>query len=244
MVDIFAWDVDFALNLQDGDRFAVVFEKRLVDGKMVETGEILSAEFVNDGKVYTAVRFVDSRGEVAYYTPEGNGLRKAFLQTPLDFARISSHFSLGRKHPILNTIRAHKGVDYAASTGTPVKTTADGKITFLGNKNGYGKVVEISHGAKYSTLYAHLSKYKSGFKTGSTVKQGDVIGYVGQTGLATGPHLHYEFRIDGAHVNPETAKFPRSMPMDKAQLAKFKSQTQALVAELNKAKTDLAVAQN
>jgi len=162
----------------------------------------------------------------------------------MDFAKISSHFNLHRKHPILNTIRAHKGVDYSAAIGTPVKTTGDGKIVFRGVRNGYGNVVEIEHGQKYSTLYAHLSGFKSDQKVGSSVKQGDVIGYVGKTGLATGPHLHYEFRIAGQHVNPVTVKLPHSMPMDKALLAKFKTQTQPLVAQLRQAKGDAQVAQN
>ncbi len=244
LADIFAWDIDFALNLQDGDEFTVVYEKLFVDGKEFDTGEILSVEFVNQGKTYAAVRFEDNHGHTGYYTPEGNSLRKAFLQTPMDFAKISSHFNLHRRHPILNTIRAHKGVDYSASIGTPVKTTGDGKIVFQGTKRGYGNVVEIEHGQKYSTLYAHLSKFKSGHKVGSKVKQGEVIGYVGKTGLATGPHLHYEFRIAGKHVNPLTAKLPRALPMDKAILAKFKAQTQPLMAQLQKAKGGELLAKN
>jgi len=244
MADIFAWDIDFALNLKDDDQFTVIYEKLFVDGKEFDTGEILAAEFVNQGKTYTAVRFEDNQGNTGYYTPDGNGLRKAFLQTPMDFAKISSQFDLHRLHPILNTIRAHKGVDYSAPVGTPVKTTSDGKIIFRGQKNGYGNVVEIQHGQKYSTLYAHLSGFKSGQKLGSLLKQGEVIGYVGQTGLATGPHLHYEFRIDGQHVNPVTAKLPRSIPMDKALMAKFNQQTQPLMAQLRQAKVTSQVAQN
>ena len=244
LADIFAWDIDFALNLRDGDQFTVVYEKLLVDGKEFDTGEILSVEFVNQGKTYTAVRFEDNQGNTGYYTPDGNGLRKAFLQTPMDFAKISSHFNLHRKHPVLNTIRAHKGVDYSAAIGTPVKTTGDGKIVFRGTKNGYGNVVEIEHGQKYSTLYAHLSGFKSDQKVGSAIKQGDVVGYVGRTGLATGPHLHYEFRIGGEHVNPVTAKIPRAMPMDNALLAKFKAQTQPFIAQLKQAKGDALLAQN
>lgn len=241
LADIFAWDIDFALNLREGDNFTVVYEKLFVDGKEFDTGDIQSVEFVNQGKTFTAVRFEDNQGNTGYYTPEGNGLRKAFLQTPMDFAKISSHFDLQRKHPILNTIRAHKGVDYSAAIGTPVKTTGDGKIVFRGDKNGYGNVVEIQHGKQYSTLYAHLSAFRSGLKTGSEVKQGEVIGYVGNTGLATGPHLHYEFRINGEHVNPVTAKLPHSMPMDNALLAKFKAQTQPLVAQLKQAKAEAEV---
>jgi len=244
LAEIFAWDIDFALSLKDGDQFTVVYEKLLVDGKEFDTGEILSVEFINQGKAYTSVRFEDNQGNTGYYTPEGHGLRKAFLQTPMDFAKISSQFDLHRMHPILNTIRAHKGVDYSAAIGTPVKTTGDGKIIFQGEKNGYGNVVEIDHGQKYSTLYAHLSGFKSGQKVGSLIKQGDVIGYVGQTGLATGPHLHYEFRIDGTHVNPLTAKLPRAIAMDNALMAKFKAQTQPLLAQLRQAKDNAQIAQN
>ncbi|OAI15926.1 MULTISPECIES: peptidoglycan DD-metalloendopeptidase family protein [Methylomonas] len=244
LADIFAWDIDFALNLREGDQFTVVYEKLFVDGKEFDSGDILSVEFVNQGKVYTAVRFEDNQGNTGYYTPEGNSLRKAFLQTPMDFAKISSHFDLHRKHPILNTIRAHKGVDYSAATGTPIKSTGDGKIIFKGGKNGYGNVVEIEHGQKYSTLYAHLSGFKSGLKTGGSVKQGEVIGYVGSTGLATGPHLHYEFRINGEHVNPLTVKLPHSLPMDATVLAKFKAQTQPLLAQLKQAKGEAQFAQN
>lgn len=241
---IFAWDIDFALNIREGDQLTVVYEKLYVDGKEFDTGEILSAEFVNQGKTYAAVRFDDNEGNNGYYTPEGHSLRKAFLQTPIEFARISSHFNLHRKHPVLNTIRAHKGVDYAAPTGTPVKTTGDGTIAFRGVKRGYGNVVEIKHGQKYSTLYAHLSGFKSGDKVGSKVKQGAVIGYVGKTGLATGPHLHYEFRIGGKHVNPLTAKLPRTLPTSKAFLAKFKAQTQPLLAQLQQAKGGELLAKN
>ena len=244
MSDIFAWDIDFAQNLQEGDQFTVVFEKLYVDGKEFDSGDILSVEFINQNKTYTAVRFEDNQGHTGYYSPEGQGLRKAFLQTPLDFAVISSNFDLHRMHPVLNTIRAHKGVDYSAPIGTPVKTTADGNIVFRGKKNGYGNVVEIEHGEKYSTVYAHLSGFKSGQKLGSPIKQGDVIGYVGKTGLATGPHLHYEFKIDGQHVNPVTAKLPRSLPMDDALLAKFKAQTQPLMTQLKIAKGETQVAQN
>ncbi len=244
LADIFAWDIDFALNLQDGDEFTLVYEKLFVDGREFDTGDILSVEFVNQGKTYTAVRFEDNQGHTGYYTPEGQSLRKAFLQTPMDFAKISSHFNLHRRHPILNTIRAHKGVDYAAAIGTPVKSTGDGKIVFQGVRHGYGNVVEVQHWQKYSTLYAHLSGFKSGHKVGGTVQQGEVIGYVGKTGLATGPHLHYEFRIAGQHVNPLTAKLPRSLPMDTAVLAKFKAQTQPLMAQLHKAKGEALLAKN
>jgi len=222
LADIFAWDIDFALNLKDGDRFTVVYEKLYVDGQEFDTGEILSAEFINQGKYHIAVRFEDNQGHTGYYTPEGNSLRKAFLQTPMDFAKISSHFDLHRKHPILNTIRAHKGVDYSAAIGTPVKTTGDGKIVFRGEKNGYGNVVEIDHGTKYSSLYAHLSGFKSGLKVGSSIKQGEVIGYVGWTGLSTGPHLHYEFRVNEVARDPNSIVVPQAIALAGIELQQFR----------------------
>ena len=244
LADIFAWDIDFALSLRDDDQFTLIYEILFVDGKEFDTGEILCAEFINQGKTYTAVRFEDNQGHSGYYTPDGHALRKAFLQTPIDFAKISSHFSLHRKHPILNTLRAHKGVDYTASIGTPVKATGDGKVSLRGVKSGYGNVVEIQHGSKYSTLYAHLSGFRNGLKEGHSIRQGDIIGYVGKTGLATGPHLHYEFRINGEHINPLSAKLPRSIPMDSTLLNKFKAQTQPLIAQLQQAKGAPMVAQN
>lgn len=244
LADIFAWDIDFALNLRKGDKFTVVYEKILVDNKEIDTGNIISAEFINKGKAYTAVRFEDKQGNANYFTPDGKSMRKDFLRTPVDFSRISSHFNLKRKHPILNTIRAHKGVDYAASTGTQIKTTGKGKITYRGRKGGYGNVVIVQHGQKYSTLYAHLSKFRKGQKVGNYVQQGQVIGYVGQTGRATGPHLHYEFRVNGIHRNPLTVKLPHAQPIDESLLAEFKEQTQPLLTQLNKAKATDLVAQN
>lgn len=236
LTDIFAWDIDFATNLRNGDYFTVVYEKKIVNGKETDTDEIIAAQFTNQGSTYTAVRYIDEAGNTSYYTPDGQSMQKAFLSTPVDFARISSHFDLKRKHPILNRIRAHKGVDYAARTGTPVKTTGDGEVIFCGRKGGYGQVVIIKHGDRYETLYAHLSNFKRGLQVGNHVKQGDVIGYVGQTGLATGPHLHYEFHVDGVYRNPETVKLPNSLPISKNLLADFKSQTQPFLAQLNQIK--------
>jgi len=244
LANIFAWDIDFALNLRKGDHFTVVYEKRLVDNKEFGSGEIISAEFVNQDHSFTAVRFKDKNGDTSYFTPEGKSMRKAFLRTPIEFARISSPFNLRRKHPVLNRIRAHKGVDYAARTGTPIKSTGDGKITFRGRQNGYGRVVIVQHGRKYSTLYAHMSKFKKGQRKGNRVKQGDTIGYVGKSGLASGPHLHYEFRVNGVHRNPLTVKLPHAEPIKKSLLAKFKKQTQPLIAQLNKAKASSLLAQN
>ncbi|MCK5478518.1 MAG: peptidoglycan DD-metalloendopeptidase family protein [Methylococcales bacterium] len=244
LADIFAWDIDFALSLRKGDQFTVVYEKVFVEGKEIDTGNIISAEFVNQGHPYTAVRFEDKNGKANYFTPDGKSMRKAFLRTPVDFARISSHFNLKRKHPVLNRIRAHKGVDYAARSGTPIKTTGDGKIVYRGRKGGYGRVVIVQHGQKYSSLYAHMSNYKRGQRVGNHVKQGQVIGYVGKSGLATGPHLHYEFRVNGVHRNPLTVKLPHALPIKKSLLAEFKQQTQPLLAQLNKAKASTLLAQN
>ena len=243
LASIFAWDIDFALDLRKGDEFTIVYEKKMVNEKMIRSGNILSAEFINRGQVYRAVQFVDKQGVTNYFTPEGKGMRKAFLRSPVDFARISSKFNLKRKHPVLNKIRAHKGVDYAARTGTPIKTTGDGKIIYRGVKGGYGRVVIVQHANKYSTLYAHMSNYKKGQKRGSYVKQGQVIGYVGKSGLATGAHLHYEFRVNNVHKNPLTIKLPHSNPIKKSLLASFKKQIAPHLAKLNKATSANLLAQ-
>ncbi|PKM10784.1 MAG: peptidase M23 [Gammaproteobacteria bacterium HGW-Gammaproteobacteria-3] len=232
LAEIFAWDIDFALDIKENDSFSILYEKFYAAGKEVGSGAILAAEFINQGTSYRAVRYQDKQGHAHYYTPEGNGMRKAFIRTPVDFARISSPFNLKRRHPVLNRIRAHKGVDYAAVRGTPIKCTGDGKIIFQGRQNGYGRVIIIQHGEHYSTLYAHLSAFSKNFKTGSTVKQSDIIGYVGQSGLASGPHLHYEFRIDGEHRDPLTVKLPNSAPVSPALLADFKAATRPLLAQL------------
>ncbi|MCF3992042.1 peptidoglycan DD-metalloendopeptidase family protein, partial [Pseudomonas aeruginosa] len=200
--NIFGYDIDFALDLREGDEFDVIYEQHKVNGKQVATGNILAARFVNRGKTYTAVRYTNKQGNTSYYRADGSSMRKAFIRTPVDFARISSRFSLGRRHPILNKIRAHKGVDYAAPIGTPIKATGDGKILEAGRKGGYGNAVVIQHGQRYRTIYGHMSRFAKGIRAGTSVKQGQIIGYVGMTGLATGPHLHYEFQINGRHVDP------------------------------------------
>lgn len=241
LVDIFAWDIDFALDIQEGDQITVLYEKLFVNGHEIDTGDIIAAEFINRGKAHTAVRYEDNAGNRSYYSPDGQRMQKAFLRTPVDFARISSHFNLHRKHPVLNKIRAHKGVDYAAKPGTPVKSTANGKIIYRGWQRGYGRVVIVQHGKKYSTLYAHLSRYKKGHRIGSNIRQGEVIGYVGSSGLATGPHLHYELRVNGVHRNPLTVRLPDTTPIDQSLFADFKQQTQPLLSQLEQAKaTSLA----
>lgn len=240
--DIFGYDIDFAQDLHPGDQFSVVYEQLFKDGKKLRDGDILAAEFISQGQRYRAVRFTGTDGNTAYYTPNGQSLRKAFIRTPVDFARISSPFNLRRLHPILHTIRAHKGVDYAAGTGTPIKATGDGKISFKGVKRGYGNVVTINHGAGVETLYAHLSRFRSGLSNGSRVRQGQVIGYVGKSGLATAPHLHYEFRIGGLHKNPVTVPLPRANPVSPRQMTAFRAQSNPLIAALDQTSTKVASA--
>lgn len=233
LANIFGWDIDFALEIRAGDQFSVVYQQDYLDGDKLRDGPILASEFINQGKTYRAVRYVDSKGRTDYFTPEGKSVRKAFLRTPVKFARISSRFNLRRKHPVLNRIRAHKGVDYAASKGTPVRASGDGRIVLRGRKGGYGKTVIIEHGGGISTLYAHLSKFSSKRRKGKRVMQGTVIGYVGQTGLATGPHLHYEFRVNGAHRNPLKVKLPPAKPIDRKSRSDFLVKTQPLIAQLD-----------
>ncbi|CAG7856642.1 murein DD-endopeptidase [biofilm metagenome] len=240
LTQIFSWDIDFVTNLHAGDRFTVVYERGGFNGQ----DDIVAAEVINRGKTYKAVRYIDKEGYANYYSPEGKALQKAFLSTPVDFARISSHFDMHRFHPVLHRIRAHKGVDYAARTGTPVKATGSGVVTFLGRKGGYGQVAIIQHGDRYETLYAHLSGFKSGLREGRNVKQGEIIGYVGQSGLATGPHLHYEFRVNGIHQNPLTAQLSNSIPLKSTELAEFKSQIQDPLAKLNIIKANSLFAKN
>lgn len=241
---IFAWDVDFAFNLKPGDQFTIIYKSGDNLGGERKPEQIIAAEVLTRGNIFTAVRYKDQNGFANYYSPEGKSLHKAFLRSPVDFARISSHYSSHRKHPVLNRIRAHKGVDYAARTGTPVKSAGDGVVSFLGRKGGYGQVLMIKHGDHYETLYAHLSGFKRGLRNGTTVRQGEVIGYVGQTGLATGPHLHYEFRIDGEHKNPESLSLDHSMPLAPQQMADFNSQTRPLLAQLYRIKASSLLARN
>lgn len=233
LAEIFGWDIDFALDIRQGDTFRVLFEENYVDGESIGYGDIVFAEFVNQGKQYQALRYADHLGQASYYTPDGYSLHKAFIRTPVNFSRISSKFNLSRQHPVLHTIRAHKGVDYAAPTGTPVKATSDGKIIYAARKGGYGNVIEIQHPNRYSTLYAHLDRFAPQVKYGTSVKQGQVIGYVGSTGLATGPHLHYEFRIDGVHHNPLTVPLPKAYPILASDKPHFEVYADRVLALLN-----------
>ena len=233
LASVFGWDIDFALDIRSGDQFSVVYEEKYLDGEKIKDGNIVAAEFVNAGQRYRAVRYTDSQGNTDYYSPDGHSMRKPFLRTPVDFARISSKFNLKRKHPILNRIRAHTGVDYAAATGTPVKASGDGKIIHRGNKGGYGRTIIVRHGSRYSTLYAHMHRYARNTQVGRRVKQGQIIGYVGKSGLATGPHLHYEFRVNGMHRNPLTVKLPDAKPLPATEMSRFKSATGVQFARLD-----------
>lgn len=234
MANIFGYDVDFAKEIRQGDRFEVLYEEKQVDGERVGTGNILAARFTNRGNTYTAVRYTDANGHTSYYRADGTSMRKAFIRTPVEFARISSRFNPGRRHPVLNKIRAHKGVDYAASTGTPIKATGDGRVVHVGRKGGYGNTVVIKHGQTYQTLYAHMSRYASGIRVGSNVSQGQVIGYVGATGLATGPHLHYEFQVNGVHVDPLSVRLPASDPIPQRERSAFLALSNQLMASLDR----------
>ncbi|MGB6212670.1 MULTISPECIES: peptidoglycan DD-metalloendopeptidase family protein [Pseudomonas] len=239
MASVFGYDLDFAQDIRQGDEFDVIYEQKVVNGKAVGNGPILSARFTNRGKTYTAVRYTNKQGNSSYYTADGNSMRKAFIRTPVDFARISSKFSLGRKHPILNKIRAHKGVDYAAPRGTPIKAAGDGKVLLAGRRGGYGNTVIIQHGNTYRTLYGHMQGFAKGIKTGGSVKQGQVIGYIGTTGLSTGPHLHYEFQVNGVHVDPLGQKVAMADPISKGERARFLAQSQPLMARMDQEKATM-----
>lgn len=232
LADIFGWDIDFALEIRSGDRFTVIFEEDYLNGEKLRDGPILAAEFINQGRRYQALRYVDETGRADYFNPEGRSMRKAFLRAPVDFRRISSKFTKERWHPVLGKKRPHRGVDYAAKTGTPIRAAGDGKIIFRGKKGGYGRTVIIQHGQTYTTLYAHLSRYIKKVKKGSRVKQGQTIGYVGKSGMATGPHLHYEFRVNGVHRNPLTVKLPAAQPIAKKYRDDFQIKIEPLKSQL------------
>jgi murein DD-endopeptidase MepM/ murein hydrolase activator NlpD len=233
LADIFGYDIDFVLDIQPGDSFVVTYTEVLQDGKYLQDGPVLAARFINKGRQYLAVRYVGPAGSADYYSPQGASLHKAFLRAPLEFTRVSSPFSLHRMHPILNTIRAHKGVDYAAPIGTPVRAAADGRVLFAGVRGGYGNLVELDHSRGITTVYGHLSRFAHGLHAGQHVSQGEVIAFVGMTGLATGPHLHYEYRVDGVFKNPQTVKFPESLPIDGPLRADFLAKSAPLLASLN-----------
>jgi murein DD-endopeptidase MepM/ murein hydrolase activator NlpD len=233
LAGIFGWDIDFALDIRNGDTFSVVYEELYLDGEKVGDGNIIAAEFVNNNETYRAYRYTDSNDKTEYYSPDGKSMRRPFMRTPVDLARISSHFNLRRKHPVLNKIRAHKGVDYAAPRGTAIKATGDGKVVHRGRKGGYGNTIILRHGNTYTTLYAHMSKYSKNTSVGSRVKQGQIIGYIGSTGLATGPHLHYEFRVNGLHRNPLKVKLPSANPLPDSEMDRFQASIQPMIVQLD-----------
>ena len=232
LAGIYAWDIDFALDIRRNDWFAVVYEEVWQDGEKLRDGEIIVAEFSNQGRSYRAVRFPDEDGRPSYYTPEGENMRKAFLRAPVHFTRVSSNFNPNRLHPILKTRRPHQGVDYAARTGTPIMAAGDGKVISSGPNGGYGRTVVLQHGGNVTTLYAHMSRIAPGARVGRRVRQGEIIGYVGMTGLASGPHLHYEYRVNGVHKNPRTVDLPKAEPIPAARRAEFAAVTTPLIAEL------------
>ena len=233
---IFAWDVDFVLDIRSGDNYYIQYEEVWQDGEFVTDGEIIAAEFNNNGRSIQAIRFKDKNDRSDYFTPEGNSVRKAFIRNPVDFTRISSNFNPNRRHPILNTIRAHRGVDYAAPRGTPIKASGDGKVIFRGTKSGYGKAVILQHGGNITTLYAHMSGFAAKARLGSRVRQGQTIGYVGATGLATANHLHYEYRINGVHRNPRTVSLPDAKPIADEYREKFLATAKPIIQELEQFK--------
>ena len=243
LAKIFGWDIDFALDIREGDSFSVVYHTLHHEGEKIKDGDILVAEFINQGNVYRAVRYTDPEGNSGYYNPQGENMHKPFLRTPVDFTRISSRFGR-RNHPVLNKIRNHAGVDYAAPRGTIVRSAGDGKILFQGKLRGYGKTVIIEHGAGYRTLYAHLQNYNKKLYIGSAVKQGQTIGYVGSSGLATGPHLHYEFLVNGERRDPLNIKLPTAKPIDEKYLADFKQKTQTYLAMLTGTSNSLLAMSN
>ena len=232
LANVFAWDIDFVLDIREGDRFTAVYEQVFQNGKYLRDGEVLAAEFVNNGKVYRAVRFVTD-GHAGYYTPAGAAMRKAFLRAPLEFTRVSSAFNPHRHHPILNLIRGHMGTDYAAPIGTPVHAAGDGHVSFAGQRGGYGNAIVLTHGANVSTLYGHMSRFARNMHVGTRVQQGEVIGYVGMTGLATGPHLHYEYLTGGVHRNPQTVQLPGAEPLRAQDLQRFRDMAAPLLAGLS-----------
>jgi murein DD-endopeptidase MepM/ murein hydrolase activator NlpD len=232
LTDIFGGDIDFHRDLRKGDKFSVIYETESHQGKTIGVQRILAAEFINDGRSYRAFWYQPENGNGGFYTAEGRSVKKAFLRSPLEFSRISSGFSNARYHPVLRETRAHRGIDYAAPTGTRVKTTGDGVIDFAGIRGGYGKVVMVRHPGNRTTVYGHLSGFATGIKQGARISQGEVIGYVGATGIATGPHLHYEFRVDGIHRNPLTIALPDAAPLDHTQLSVYKAQVADLTTQI------------
>ena len=243
LAEVFRYDIDFAQELQPGDSFTIVLSQVWRDGSFLHDGDILAAEFVNAGRTYRAVRYTLPDGRTEYYTPDGKALRKAFLLAPVQFSRISSGFGL-RWHPILNRMRAHRGIDYAAPVGTPIRAAGDGRVKFKGVEGGYGNVVMLAHANGVETVYGHMSRFANGLAVGKHVKQGELIGYVGMSGLATGPHLHYEYRVGGVHRNPASIKSLPAEPIPAALRPDFEAKSRVLLASLDAATQHTQLADN
>ena len=225
LAQIFQWDVDFVLDIRPGDEFFALVEEQYLDGEFIGFGNIVSARFINQGRAYTAVRYTTQDGVSDYFDAQGLSMRKAFLRAPVEFSRISSSFNLRRKHPLYKTVRPHRGIDYAAPPGTPILAAGDGRVEIASRTKPNGRYVVLKHGEQFVTKYLHLSKFARGIKAGRRVKQGQVIGYVGSTGYATGPHLHYEFLVNGVHQNPRTVSLPQAKPVSKQEVARFRERT-------------------
>ena len=232
IAEMFESQIDFSTDLRRGDHFNVIYEGSYDQGELVKTGEVLAAEFVNNGKTYRAVGYRDASGEMQYYTPDGKSLHKSFLRSPLEFTRVSSSFSTGRFHPILQRIKAHQGVDLAAPIGTRIKASGDAVVDFVGQKGGYGNVIVLKHENNVTTVYGHLSRFAEGLHKGEKIAQGDVIGFVGMTGLATGPHLHYEFMVNGVHLDPMTVALPKADPLTGQNKIAFDAISSQLTAQI------------
>lgn len=232
MTDIFNQDINFTRDIRDGDQFTIVYKAFYIENKLVGSGDIIAVTYRNRGKVFQAVRHTNRSGRSDYFTPEGKSLKKAFTRYPVKFSHISSTFSLSRYHPVLHYRRAHKGVDLAARIGTPIMATGDGRIDIIGRQNGYGNMIKIKHNSTYSTIYGHMLKFQKGLSKGSFVKNGQIIGYVGQTGLASGPHCHYEFHVNNQPRNPATIQLPRGDGISGRELGRFKGNTNTLLAQL------------
>ena len=232
MVDIFHWEIDFSREVRAGDQFSILYQAQYVDDNLVNVGNILALSYTHRGTVHAAVRYKNAHGDYDYFTPNGNSLKKAFSRYPLQFTHISSPFSLSRQHPILHYSRPHKGVDLAAPIGTPIRSTGDGIISQIGRQNAYGNMITITHSNMYSSLYGHLLRFQKGLSRGSRVKRGQIIGYVGQSGLATGPHCHYEFHVYHQARNPMTIALPHADPIAKKNLGSFKNNANRILASL------------
>lgn len=242
LAQIFQWDIDFVLDIRKGDEFYVLFEERYLDDNFIGYGDILAAEFVNQKQSYRAVLYLDNDGRSGYFNPDGKNMRKAFLRAPVEFSRISSNFNLRRKHPLYNRTMPHRGIDYAAPTGTPILAAGDGRIQTASKSNANGNYIVLQHGEQFVTKYLHLSRFARGVRSGSRVEQGQVIGYVGSTGAATGPHLHYEFLVNGVHMNPRTVKLPDAQPIGSHEQPRFAASTTQYFSLLDDYKQQIQLA--